>query len=154
MEILLMVAVVLIAVAIIAQAGVLIAMYLVSRRISVKAEALMDDSRKLMTPLEAITNNLKTVTDDLSEAGKIAHTQALQVQEFVTESKQNIREQMAEVRNVVMDTVHDARALALRPFRHYSAIAAGISAGVRTFFRRKPKGTEPGVEEKRQFPAA
>jgi len=154
METLLMVAVVLIAVAVIAQAGVLIAMYVMSRRIAAKAEALMDDSRKLMTPLEAITNNLKTVTDDLSEAGKIARTQALQVQEFVTESKQTIREQMAEVRNVVADTVHDARTLVLRPFRHYNAISIGIAEGVRTFFRRKPKGTEAVVEEKRQFPAA
>jgi hypothetical protein len=154
METLLMVAVVLIALAIIAQAGVLIAMYLLSRRIAAKAETLMDDSRRLMTPLEAIANNLKTVANDLSEAGKIARTQALQVQDFVTESKQTIRGQMAEVRNVVTDTVHDARVLVLRPFRQYSAIAIGITEGIRTFFfGRKPKGTE-AVAEERRFPAA
>jgi hypothetical protein len=155
MEILLMVAVVLIALAIMTQAGVLIAMYLMSRRMAGKAEVLMDDSRKLMVPLKSITNNLKNVSDDLSETGKIARAQALQIQEIVTESKQNIREQMAEVRGVVNGTMQDARAIVLRPIRHYSAIAMGISEGIRVFFRRKPKESEIVIaEEGRQFPAA
>jgi hypothetical protein len=154
METLLMVAVVLIALAVIAQAGVLIAMYLMSRRIAGKAEVLMDDSRRLMAPLESITNNLKTVSNDLSETGKIARAQAMHVQEIVTESQQSIREQIAEVRGVVTGTVQEARAIVLRPIRHYSAIAIGIAEGVRTFCRRKPKATEVVIEEQREFPAA
>ena len=153
METLLIVAVVLIALAVLAQAGVLIAMYLMSRRIAGKAEMLMDDSRRLMVPLESITNNLKTVATDLSETGKIARAQAMHVQEIVTESHQSIREQIAEVRGVVKDTVQEARAIVLRPIRHYSAIAIGVSEGIRTFFRRKPK-TEVVIEEQREFPAA
>ena len=153
METLLIVAVVLIALAVLAQAGVLIAMYLMSRRIAGKAEMLMDDSRRLMAPLESITNNLKTVATDLSETGKIARAQAMHVQEIVTESHQRIREQIAEVRGVVKGTVQEARAIVLRPIRHYSAIAIGVSEGIRTFFRRKPK-TEVVIEEQREFPAA
>jgi hypothetical protein len=155
METLLIVAVILITLAVITQAGVLIAMYLMSRRIAAKAEVLMDDSRKLVGPLESITNNLKIVADDLQETGKIARAQALHVQEIVIESKESIREQIADVRGVVTGTMQDARAIVLRPIRHYSAIAIGIAEGVRTFFRRKPK--EPDVviaEEGRQFPAA
>ena len=58
-----MVAVVVITLAVVAQAGVLLAMYLLSRRIASKLELLMDESRKLIAPLESITNNLKAVAD-------------------------------------------------------------------------------------------
>ena len=153
MEILLMVAVVVIALAVITQAGVLIAMYLMSRRLAVKAEALMDDSKRLMAPLESMTANLKAVADDLTETGKIARAQALHIQEFVTESQQNIRSQLAEVREVVMDTVQEARVVAMRPIREYSAIAMGISAGIRTFFGRKRRAGEKIVVEE-EHPAA
>ena len=115
----------------------------------------MDDSRKLMAPLESITNNLKNVADDLSETGKIARAQALHVQEIVTESQQNIREQITEVRTVVADTVQDARAIVLRPIRQYSAIATGIAVGIRTFlFGRKPREADVEEEKGHQFPAA
>ena len=66
METLLLVAIVLIALAIVAQAAVLIAMYMMSRRIATKAEALMDD---------------------LSETGKIAHEEVLHVQGMVSEAR-------------------------------------------------------------------
>jgi ATP-dependent Clp protease ATP-binding subunit ClpA len=154
METLLMVAVVLITLAVIAQAGVLVAMYLMSRRLADKAETLMDDSRKVMAPMESVTNNLKTVADDLAQTGQIAREQVLHVQEMVTETQQNIRGQVSEVRDAVRETVQEARVVVMRPIRHYSALAVGISEGIRTFFfgpkpRRKNKSR---VEE--EHPAA
>ena len=151
METLLMVAIVVIALAVIAQAGVLIAMYLMSRRLSTKAEALMDDTRRLMAPMESIMGNLRTVADDLAEAGKIAHMQALEVQDLVTEATDNIRHDIEDVRYRVVSTVETARGIVMRPLRESSAIAAGIAAGVRTFFGRgrKPANT---IDEER--PAA
>src|SRR5262245_2447298 len=155
MEVLLMIAVVLTALAVITQAGVLIAMYLMSRRIAEKAQVLMDDSRRLMGPLESITTNLKGVTNDLTETGKIARAQALHVQEIVTESHENIRGQMADIRGAVTDTMLEARRIVLRPIRHYSAIAIGIAEGVRTFFfRRKPAEEQATADTEREFPAA
>jgi hypothetical protein len=150
METLLMVAVVLIAVAVITQAGVLIGMYLMSRRLTTKAEALMDDSRKLLAPVELITNNLRIVSEDLMEAGKIAHEQALEMQALAVETQTTIRHEIEEVRARVMDTVDEARITVMKPLREYSAIAAGIAEGVRTFFRRRP--AETTIEEER--PAA
>jgi hypothetical protein len=141
METLLMVAVVVIALAVITQAGVLVGMYLMSRRLTTKAETLMDDSRKLLAPVELITNNMRIVSEDLMEAGKIAHEQALEVQALAVETQASIRDDIEEVRARVMNTVDEARITVMRPLREYSAIAAGISEGVRTFFRRQPTKT-------------
>src|SRR5437870_8599697 len=120
METLLMVAVVLIALAIVAQAGVLIGMYTMSRRLTAKAEALMDDSRRLMAPLESITSNLTSASNDLAETGKIAREQIVECQEFISEARDMIRGQIFEVREMVLDTVDEARDTVMKPIRHYS----------------------------------
>ena len=70
METLLMVAVILTTLAIIVQAGVLISMYLLSRRLTNKADLLMNDS-------QSITNDLKTVAGNMKETGKTARTMVL-----------------------------------------------------------------------------
>ena len=154
METLLVVAIVLIALAVIAQAGVLVAMYLMSRRLSGKAEALMDETRKLMAPLESITNDLKMVAADLAETGRIARNQALHIQEIVTGTRESIRQQMADVRTAVRDTMCEARDVAMRPIREYSAIAMGIAAGIRTFFGRKRPPAKTDTPLEAQPPAA
>jgi hypothetical protein len=144
MDILLMVAIVLIALAIVTQAGVLLAMYLMSRRMTTKAEALIHESQRLIAPLELIMSNLRTVSDDLTESGKIAREQVLNVQDTINETRDVIRGQMAEVREVVLDTADEARDLVLRPIRHISALAMGISVGIRTFLfgKRRTGDTE------------
>jgi methyl-accepting chemotaxis protein len=133
MQVLLVVAVVLITLAVIIEAGALVAMYLMTRRIGLKAEAVIEDSRKLQQPLETIAGNLKTATNDLTETGKIARAQARQLQEFLIDTQQNVRTQV----DAVLDTVEEARTVVMRPIRHYSALATGIAVGVRTFFRGK-----------------
>ena len=159
METLLLVSVVLTCLAIITQAGVLVAMYLMSRRVASKAETLMADAQKLMTPLESITRDLKTVSNDLSETGKMARQQVLNVQDMLNETCDNIRGQLFEVRERLIDTIDEARDVVMRPVRHYSAIATGIAEGVRTFFsgRRKPTSAEEVVivvDDERKHPAA
>jgi hypothetical protein len=154
METLLVVAVILITLAVVAQAGILIAMYVVTRRVADKAELLMNDSRRLMAPLESITSDLKTVANDLAETGKIARAQALDVQTMVGEARESLRGNLADIRNTVLDTVHEARSTVLRPIRHYAAIATGIATGIGTFIfgRKAKKDTEGPV--KKEHPAA
>jgi len=125
MDTLLMVAVVVISVAVLAQAAVLLAMYLLSRRVAGKIEVLMDESHRLMEPLESITGNLKIVSEDLSHTGKIA-------------------------REHVVDAVDEACETAMRPIRQYSALARAITEGVRVFFGGRR--AEPEIHE--QHPAA
>src|SRR5262249_37632585 len=115
------------------------------RRISGKAEVLMNESKRFIAPLDSITNNLKTVSDHLAETGKIAHGQAVQVQSMMNETHENIRTQISDVSDTEMETVHEARSIVMRPVREYSAIASALAAGVRTFFSgRKP---EPAKDE-------
>ena len=150
METLLIVAVVVITLAIVAQAGVLLAMYLLSRRVTSKVEVLMDDSQRLMAPLESITSNLKAVSNDLAQTGEIARAQILHIQDLVIETRENIRMQLGDVRERVLDTVDEARETVMRPIRQYSAIAQAIAEGIRTFFR----GKQEEVNTIEQRPAA
>ena len=136
METLLMVAVVVITLAVVVQAGVLIAMYLLARRISGKVEVLMEESRKLMAPLQSIAQTLKAVSDDLQHTAQIARDQVLHVQTIINETRENVRTQVRDVRERVRNTVDEARETVMRPIRHYSAIALAFAEGVRTFFSR------------------
>ena len=102
MDTLLVVAIVAITLAVAAQAGVLIAMYLMSRRLSGKAESLMSESRRLVAPLEAVTSNLKTATDDLTETTKITRAQALNIQAIVSEAHNTVRRDIEQIRERVI----------------------------------------------------
>jgi len=150
METVLVVAVVVITLAIVGQSSVLLAMYLLSRRVTNKVEVLMDDSRRLVEPLESITNNLKSVSNDLAQTGEIARAQILHIQEIITETRENIRMQLGDVRERVLDTVDEARETVMGPIRQYSAIAQAIAEGIRTFFR----GKQEEVNTIEQRPAA
>ena len=134
METLLMVAVVVITLAVVVQTGVLLAMYLLARRISGKVEVLMDETRKLIPPLESIAHTLKAVADDLQQTAQIARDQVLHVQAIINETRENVRTQVRHVRERVLNTVDEARETVMRPIRQYSAIALGIAEGVRAFF--------------------
>jgi hypothetical protein len=134
MQTLLIVAVVVMALAVITQAGVLMAMYLLSRRVTDKVEGLIDESQKLVAPLESITGNLKAVSNDLAQTGELAREQILQIQGIITETRTGIRTQLFEVRERVLETVDEARDTVMRPIRQYSAIASAVAEGIRTFF--------------------
>src|SRR5262249_22750337 len=127
MNTLLMVAVVLIALAIIAQAGVLVAMYLISRRVTEKVNGLIDDSRTLIGPLQTVTTNLKTTSDQLAEAGKIARDQAHAVEHTMNETRETIRVEIQDLRNRIVDIVENARHTILRPVHQWSAVATGVA---------------------------
>ena len=154
METVLMVAVVVITLAVIAQAGVLLAMYMLSRRLTGKVEVLMNESQTLITPLESITSNLTSASNDLAETGKIAREQIVECQEFISEARDMIRGQIFEVREMVLDTVDEARDTVMKPIRHYSAIANAVAVGVRTFFSRKKATDIHEIQTEREYPAA
>lgn len=155
MPTLLIAAIVLITLAIVVQAGVLVGMYLLSRRLTGKAEVLMNESRRLMAPFEAITSNLNTAATDLAETGRIAHAEILQVQKMIRETQESIRSQIIDVRGMVLDTVDEARTVVMRPVRQYSAIASAIAEGVRTLFSgRKEETIEAEITIQEERPAA
>ena len=91
------------------------------------------------------------MSEDLVAAGKIARDEAANIQELISETRDTIRGQIVEIREMVVDTVDEARDIVMQPVREYSAIAAAIAAGVRTFFGRK-KPIETPLESENEFP--
>src|SRR5262249_51203952 len=126
MDTLLMVAVVLIALAIIVQAGVLAGLYLISRRLTDKVNGLLDDSRTLTGPLQTVTTNLKTTSTELAEAGKIAREQAHTIEQTLNETRETIRLEVKDLRDRIVDTVETARTTIMTPVHQWSAVATGI----------------------------
>ena len=127
METLLTIAVIVTALAIIAQAGLLLAMYILSRRLTGKADLIMDESRKVITPLQSVTDNLKDASNHAAESGRVAHAQMLHIQDMVNETHENIRGQV----------------------RQYGALADAVSEGLRTFFkgRKTERPEREGIVE-------
>src|SRR5215467_9677208 len=155
MQTLLIVAVVVISLAVITQAGVLLAMYLLSRKVTDKVHGLIDEAHKLMTPLESVTNDLKAVSTDVAQTGELAREQVVHIQGIITETRANIRSQLIDVRERVLDTVDEAREVVMRPIRQYSAIASAIAEGVRTLFRGgKDEVVIQEIEIREEHPAA
>jgi hypothetical protein len=127
MQTLLTIAVIVTALAIIAQAGLLLAMYILSRRLTGKADLIMDESRKVITPLQSVTDNLKDASNHAAESGRVAHAQMLHIQDMVNETHENIRGQV----------------------RQYGALADAVSEGLRTFFkgRKTERPEREGIVE-------
>ena len=65
MDIVLTVFVALTAIAVMTQAGVLVAIYMVSKRHSEQMERFMNETRELMAPIKTITENLKTASANI-----------------------------------------------------------------------------------------
>ena len=66
MESLLTIFVALTAIAVMTQAGVLVAIYMVSKRHSEQMERFMNETRELMVPIRSITENLRVASANRS----------------------------------------------------------------------------------------
>ena len=133
METLLTIAVIVTAIAIITQAGLLLAMYILSRRLTGKADLIMDESRRVITPLQSVTDNLKDASNHAAESGRVAHAQMLHIQDMVNETHENIRGHM----------------------RQYGAFADAVAEGLRTLFKgRKTERPERESTVEDDQPAA
>ena len=75
-----------------------------------------------------------------------AREQVLHIQGIIAETGINIRSQLLDVRERVMDTVDEARELVMRPIRQYSAIATAVAEGVRTLFSGRKAEPEAVIE--------
>jgi len=133
MDTLLMVAVIVTALAFIVQAGALVAIYLLSRRLADNVNSLIAESRRFVGPLESITGYLEAASDDFASVAK------------------NAREQVHRANKALDQTVGEARKTVMRPLRQWSAFARGVAEGVRTFFG---KTRRPVRREEYRYPTA
>ena len=142
------------AAAVMLQAGILISLYLLSRRVADQVESTLDQVRELAPPLKTITENLKTVSEDAVEIGKAARQQFARVEEMIEETGQTLQQQLEkvdqmsrEVSERVNETVDVVQDSIIRPVREVGALARGITRGLDVLLHRKDRST---VDKARQ----
>src|SRR5437016_7443710 len=119
MEGLLTLFVALTAIAIITQAGVLVGIYLMSKRLSEQVERFMNETRELMVPVRSIAENLRVASANLVEIGLSARDQFRRVEAMVTTTgealtvqlerfdrvSQNVMDRINETTEIVQDSI-------------------------------------------------
>jgi hypothetical protein len=142
------------AAAVMAQVGVLVGIYVMSKRLSEQVERFMKETRELMVPLPSITENLRSASSNLVEIGLAAREQFRRVETMVTDTgealnvhlerfdrvSQNVTERINETAEIVQDSV-------VRPVREVAAIVKGLSRGFGSFLFRRTRST---VDQARQ----
>jgi len=142
------------AIAIITQAGVLVGIYVMSRRLSDQVERFMKDTREMMVPVRSIAENLRIASANIVEIGLSARDQFRRVEAMVTDTgealhmqlerfdrvSKNIIDRINETAEIVQDSV-------VRPAREVAAVAKGLTRGFGAFFFGRGRST---VDQARQ----
>src|SRR5262245_24322297 len=93
------------AIAVMTQAGVLVAIYLMSRRLSEQVERFMQETREMMVPMKAIAENLRTASANVIEMGLAARDQFRRVEGMVTDTGEVLHTQLERLDRVTRDVV-------------------------------------------------
>ena len=148
MDILLTFFVGLTALAVLTQAAVLVAIYMVSKRHSEQMERFMAETRELMAPIKTITENLRTASANFVEIGIAARDQFRRVEGMVNDTSEVLQTQLARLDSATRDVVERVNATAqtlqdsvVRPVQEVAAIARGVGRGIEALFLRRPKPT-------------
>src|SRR5437762_11232391 len=146
MEGLLTLFVALTAIAIITQAGVLVGIYLMSKRLSEQVERFMNETRELMVPVRSIAENLRAASANLVEIGLSARDQFRRVEAMVTDTGEALNVQLARFDRVsqnVIDRINETTEIVqdsvVRPAREMAALAKGLTRGFGAFVFRKSR---------------
>ena len=148
MEALLTLFVALTAIAVITQAGVLVAIYLVSKRHAEQMQKFMHETRELMAPIRTITENLRTASANIVEIGASARDQFRRVEGMVSDTNDVLQTQLARLDSATREVIERVNGTAqvlqdsvVRPVREVAAIAKGVGRGLEAFFIRRQKNT-------------
>jgi len=158
LEVLVTLFIVLAAFAVMIQAGVLIAIYFMSKRMSAQVERFMKESREMMVPVKAITENLRLASANLVEIGTAAREQFRRVEAMVTDTGDVLHTQLErfdrvshdivvrinETANIVQDSV-------VRPVREVAALAKGVGRGFDALFRRQRSTVDQARQDEELF---
>lgn len=142
------------ALAVITQAGVLVGIYVMSKRLSEQVERFMRETREMMVPMKSITENLRIASSNLVEIGLSARDQFRRVEAMVTDTGEALTVQLERFDRVsqnVVDRINETAEIVqesvVRPAREVAAIAKGLSRGFGSFLFRKGRST---VDQARQ----
>ena len=142
------------ALAVITQAGVLVGIYVMSKRLSEQVDRFMKETREMLVPMKSITENLRLASTNLVEIGLSAREQFRRVEAMVTDTgealhvqlerfdrvSQNVMDRINETAEIVQDSV-------VRPAREVAALVKGLSSGIGAFLFRRNRST---VDQARQ----
>jgi hypothetical protein len=136
------------ALAVMTQAGVLVAIYMVSKRHAEQMERFMNETRELMVPIRTITENLRVASANIVEIGVVAREQFRRVEGMVSDTHEVLQTQLARLdsatREIVERVSGTAQALqdsVVRPVREVAAIARGVGRGLEALFFRRHRST-------------
>jgi hypothetical protein len=142
------------AVAVITQAGVLVGIYVMSKRLSEQVERFMRETREMMVPVRTIAENLRVASANLVEIGLSAREQFRRVEAMVTDTGEALHVQLArfdrvsqDIINRVNETANIVQDSVVRPAREIAALAKGLSRGFGAFLFRRSRST---VDQARQ----
>jgi hypothetical protein len=136
------------ALAVITQAGVLVAIYMMSKKLSNQVDRFVKDTRDMMVPLKSITENLRTASANVVELGLSAREQFHRVEAMVTDTGEVLHTQLDRLDRVskdVVDRIGETADLVqgsvVRPVREVAALVKGVSRGLEAFLFRRNRST-------------
>jgi methyl-accepting chemotaxis protein len=134
------------ALAVMTQACVLVAIYLMSKRLANQVDRFVSETRQMMVPVKAITENLQAATANIKEVGLSAREQFRQVETMVSETSGALHAQlnrMDEVTRGVADRINSTadmvQSTVTRPVREVAAVAKGLGRGFEYLFGKNRK---------------
>jgi hypothetical protein len=132
--------------AVLTQACVLVGIYLMSKRLSNQIERFMAETREMMVPVKAITENLQVASTNIMEIGVSAREQFRRVESMVSETTEVLHAQLGRLEEVATDvsgrinnTAEIVQSTVLHPVREVAAVARGFGRGFDFLFRRNRK---------------
>jgi hypothetical protein len=149
--------VVVVAMAVVVQAIVLIALFLQLRRTAARVAQTVTDLNARLTPLlsqvqilvEDISPQISGIVSDASELTRLARSQAQKVDRLVTETMERLRLQLVHVDQILtgaMEAVEDAgshlRQTVWAPVIKATALVRGVQAGIE-FLRSNRRDRNP-----------
>ena len=146
------------ALAVLAQACVLVAIYLMSKRLSNQIDRFMSETREMMVPVKAITENLQVASTNIMEVGISAREQFRRVEGMVTDTNDVLHAQLSRLEDVTKDVTGRINSTAdmvqntvLRPVREAAAVAKGLGRGIDYLFRRNRKTSNSREKDEERF---
>jgi hypothetical protein len=139
--------------AVLTQACVLVGIYLMSKRLSNQIERFMSETRQMMVPVKAITENLQVASTNLMEIGISARDQFRRVESMVSETTEVLHAQLGRLEEVTKDvsgrihsTAEMMQSTVIRPVREVAAVARGFGRGFEFLFRRNRRSANSGAD--------
>jgi|SRR5438445_2026496 len=166
MENLLIVFIVVTALAVVVQAGILAGMYFAMRKTSAKVESLAEEVKTKVLPTAELAHAMMTelrpkienVVDNVSVSTTILRTQMERVDATLTDIIDRTRLQVIradEFVNSTMDKLEETREAVQRtvvsPVRHISGLMHGVTTGLEAFFSRRRERNSATVPQDEMF---